>query len=387
MILKTVISQSNEKDNIYSEQPPITWGGADTGDYTTITTDSKTNIFVPSVAGVKNYNHGAGIIEFYGVGVLHCLWYSANTNETGVINVLYSKSINFGINWSAPVEIFEFQDDPAKNPASFPCRQIIASGFVVINAELYAVGDVNDLDTTVTPVRTGVGVLARKIESGGVFGAVYWIDDRNGTLTPPAEIPTYPTYTYNITLRNQIKTELIKNPEKRFVWYQGSLLNDILNTEGIHDSKRITEPSVCKLTNGQFLKLWRIVDTPPLFKIAQTSNNGSIWGATYETEIPDNPSKSVIFNYDNNIIIVGNNGTVNRYALFFAQSPDGYGYNSNNTYNIDKSTSNPVYSGLGKNAGCQYPSVIKLSNNKIACVYSISKEGIRIAIFDKPALI
>lgn len=390
MMLQTVISQGNLQDVSFDEQPTTVWGGADTGDYPTLAGVSKVDIFTPTTTEVDTYNHAPIIIEYFGDGVLHVLWNSSPLNETSATHTYYSKSTDFGVTWSAKTELFEYQDDETKDYLTETLRQFQPSGFIVINGDLYAVADVNDFFYNGgggAQIRTGVGVLARQVNSNGTFGTVYWIENVDGTLTPPTEIPTYPTYTFNTSLRNSIREEINKNPDKTFAWYQSVPETDEYDTQITFGSNLLYEPSVCELPSGQWLKLWRENKAQPVFKVAQTSNYGHGWGSLYVTDIPDSPSKTIHFRFNQEVCLVGNNGNAVRDSLYLGISIDGLNYSSDNLYNIDKDTAGQQFSGFGKGGGPQYPSAIKLSNGKIACVYSVRKEIIRVSIFDKPTLI
>ena len=380
MILQTLISQNNYKEGLYAANSSITWGAADTGDYPTLAGVVKTDVFTPTISLIDTYNHQPALIEHYGAGVLHTIWQSHKQNEQSSLRIFYSKSTDYGATWSSRVEIFEHQDDVDK-ALNLPVRQCLASGFIVIENELYAISDVNDIDDTIVDSRIGVGVLARKVNSNGTFGTVEWFENFDGSLTAPSPIPTYPSYNFNNVLRDKIKTEINSNPEKTLTWYQGVPITDTYNTEVIYGSDLLYEPSVCQLPNGQWLKLWRWQKSNS-YKVAQFSTYGVSWGDINVTEVPDNPSKTTLLKSGDKILMVGNNQNTQRFALYLAVSTNGLDYNVNDIYNLDRDSNLISFSGAGKSQGCQYPSLIKMSNGKHACIYSIKKENIRFSTFD-----
>ena len=390
MILKSIISQSNYTEDVFDEQPITTWGSADTGDYTTLTGVTKVDIFTPTTTGVDTYNHGGQIIEYYGNGVFHAVWYNSALNEPSATRMKYSKSIDYGLTWTIPVVIFEYQSDVTDDYEVTISRQVIPSSFVPINDELYMVVTVSDLEylnTDFATRRIGVGCACRKINSNGTFGTIYWIENVDGTFTAPTEIATFPVYTFNTTLRSQVRQYYTDNVDKQPTWWHGVPNTDVFKTYKTIDGRDVVEPSVVKLPSGQYLKLWRTVDSIPLFKWAQTSNYGFYWSDIYETDIPDMPSKTDNITDGNEVILVGNNGNQPRDGLFLSLSSDGLNYTDANTYDIDRDDAGQQFTGFAKGGGCQYPSIIKMSDGRFMCIYSVRKEIIRVAIFDKPTLI
>ena len=68
--------------------------------------------------------------------------------------------------------------------------------------------------------------------------------------------------------------------------------------------------------------------------------------------------------------------------MFIGISEGGFDYKT--AYNIDTESTGPLYSGTYKDTGAQYPDAIELNNGKIAVVYSVNKEDIKVSTFDKP---
>lgn len=392
MILQTVISQSNYKEDFFNEEPTVTWGAADTGDYPTISGVTKVDLFIPTISGVNTYNHHSQVVEYYGDGVIHVIYSTTNENEENPGEYIrYQKSENYGLTWTSPSTLLVSQDDITKDTQTDSGRVALADGFALFNDELYALIDVNDrssINESSPRTRTGVGALAVKINSNGTFGTPVWIDTPTGSFVAPAALGGFPSYSFDESLRTNLRNYLTVNPTELPYFYFSVPDSDFLKSEGLHGAIRLVEPSVCRLPSGQYFKLWRQIDTAPLFKVGQTSNYGHIWGDTFITEIPDQPSRTTIFNISSvEIGLTGNNGNASRDSLFFSLSDDGTTYSADNTHNIDKDITNPQFAGIGKSRGCQYPAAIKMSNGKIIVAYSVAKEKIRVAIFDKPTLI
>ena len=389
MIVQNIISQSN-KEVVYSEQPPITWEAATTGNYPSLTglNQQYKTIFSPTTSGVQTYNFHVFTIEFK--GYVHIMFSTSNANEENPGQyVRYTKSNDEFVTQETIQVLFESQDDVNKTFEESG-RVCVPCGFVVVNNELYGVTDVNDRGAGGNPRdRFGVGVLARKINENGTFGAVEWIENIDATLTAPTPISGYPSYSFNSSLRTEIKNYYKNNVESRPDWYYSVPSTDsIFSRVDPFEDGRLVEPRVTQIKSGQYLKLWRFGQgATTKYKVAQSSSNGFEWSAPYETQIPDSPSRTSVNRLnDGSTCVVGNNKS-GRVGLFIALSDDGLTYSSDNVYNVDYSNTAPVYAGENKAAGAQYPYAIHLKNNRILVAYSISKEDIKISIFDKPNLI
>ena len=386
MLLQTVISQNNY--DTLTSQPPTSWGALDDGNYPALPSVLKVDLFIPTISGVDTFNH-IPIVKELG-GVIHVAYSTAEENEENPGSyVRYQKSEDYGRTWSIPITLLESQDDPTKNRAVDGGRVTIPSTFTIYGSELYAIIEINDRDSDAdsTPrTRTGVGVLAVKVNYNSTFDTPVWIENLYSTFTAPAPIPTYPAYLFDSSLRYNLRYSMIKFADTPLIYYSAPL-NDPLSSESLFGSIRILEPSTAILSNGQYLKLWRPVDTGMVYKIAQTSDNNITWSEPYITQIPDSPSRTVILTLKSKeVVITGNNNNVIRSPLFSALSSDGFNYKSENIYDIDVETTGASFSGIGKGTGVQYPDAIEMGSGEIIIIYSVNKEGIRCAIFDKPVL-
>lgn len=391
MILQSIISQGKNYEDFLGN-PDFSWGGADNGNYPDTLNPTKVFLVIPDTINVNTYHHHP-IIEEHN-NAIHVMYSTTNADEENAgMYVWYQKSYDYGLNWTNPVTLIEPQDDLTKDVNTQGGRVVIPSAFSIINNELYCVCDVNDrssINESNPRTRDGVGVLARKINNNETFGDIYWIENIDSSFNPPANVVGYPSYLFNETLRQEIRNYFINNPDKRPRWYYSVSDVDILYSEfNNFNSGYLTEPSIVKMPNNQYLKMWRYVGGS-LNKFAQTSDYGNYFNSPYETNIPDSPSVTEIYRLNNNeICIVGNNkGTsgISRSPLYFAISTDGFNYESNDIYNVDSETSGPNFPGLNKNTGVAYPDIIQMSNNKIIVVYSVNKEDIKVSIFDKPTI-
>lgn len=390
--LQQVISQTNYFDNnIFEDQPDITWGASDAGAYPDLSGVVKVDVWVPTSEEASN-NHHPFLENAYGDVFL-----SFSTTNSGEENpgqfVRYTKTSDYGETWSTIDTLFPSMDDISKDRAIEGGRVIIPAGFAIVDGELYGLGDVNDRDSDAesspTRKRIGVGIVARKINNNGTLGTIYWIDNIDNSFTSPSPVSGFPSYAFNISLRTSIKRYFYEHPEKRPTWHFSVPVTDFLRTRYLTiDEEELCEPSITQLPNGQWLKLWR-----PCFgaistdrKRAQTSVYGYIWSESYETQIPDSPSRSEIITlYNNVVMVVGNNQTGRRY-LFTSFSSNGYNYAANNVYIIDEETAGPTYPNPGKGTGVQYPYPLQMDNGKVIVAYSVNKEDIRVATFNIPVL-
>jgi len=364
---------------------PIVWSGSTSGNYTALSGVSQTFVttFAPTAVNDKAYNHHPFIIE-HG-GAIHLMYSTGNTNEeeSGQY-VRYQKSIDGGATFSTPVTLVVPQDITGGYLVRRVC---LPSFFIVVEGSLYAIVDVNTRASGSAGTRTGVGTLAVKVNSNATFETPFWIINPAGNTTAPTPILGFPAYQFNTFLGSKILNAILDS-ERRPSFFYSCPVSNPLYTVSAFKTVRMEEPTVTKLSNGLWIRLWRILDTT-YKKIAQYSFDGSNWGGLNTTEIPDWASRSEFLKCsDGRIILVGNNNTpTNRTPLFYAQSADGLEYKSGNIFNIDTETTGPVYPGTYKETGVQYPHLTELSNGKIAVAYSVNKEQIRVSIFNKPTLV
>lgn len=386
MLLHSIISQSNNV--VLENQPEITWEGDTSGDYQNLTglNQTKVTIWSPTGSGDRAYNHHAHCFEYY--GHLHVCYSTANDDEEEPGQyVRYQKSTDGGATWSTPQVLLESQDDITKG-WTVAGRVAIPSCFVITEGKLYAVVDINDKGAS-NSSRTGVGVLAIKINSNATFSTPKWIENVDGTTNAPSAVGGYPSYSFDNTLRTKIRNYLLI-PKNLPTWYYSVPSSDPLFSRNTFGGNAVSEPSAVRLPNSQILKLWRLLVGGSDTKIAQVSNdNGATFEDLYDTGIPDQPSRTKLLqlNSTTEVGVIGNNDSTNRSPLFFALSEDGLTYKASNIYNIDTETTGAVYSGVYKDTGVQYPDAVQLQNGKIFTAYSVNKEDIRISIFDKPTAV
>jgi hypothetical protein len=383
MFLQSIISQFNYQ---VLENPTVLWNSPTTGNYNSISGIEYITLATPVGENNLAFNHICFAKECYGkIYVMYNTTNQIEGNPGGFVRYQYSD--DYGLTWSNPITLFEPQDDLTKNGRTEDGRVIIPAGFVIINGELYAIGDVTDY-TADQSSRVGVGEIARKINADNTLNDIYWIDTLSGSFTAPEPISGYPSYTFNESLRALIRDYVIQNPPEQPTRYYGVPDNDPLNTwRTYHNGNQLAEPSIVQLPTGGYLKLWRALSGFTNIKIGQVSDNGVVWGETFATEIPDSPSSTVTLNVDNKILVIGNNEGSTRTPLFLAISQDGLTYNSENIYNVDTENNPAQYPDAFKNIGVQYPAAIRMSNNKILVAYSVNKEDIRIAIFELPEIV
>jgi hypothetical protein len=366
----------------------ITFGGSDTSaDYGSIAGISKVNIFSPSTSGVDTYNHIPWAIEHD--SAIHVMFATGEEDEEGPGQyVRYSKSTDGGATWSTPVTLLEEQDDGTLDYLVSGGRVCVPSGFIPVGSDMYAVVDVNDRSVGPNPrTRTGVGVLAIGVGSGG-FETPVWIENVDGSTDAPTPISGYPSYSFNSTLRTQIRNAIIADPTLTPQWYYSVPTDDLFYSRGMYEGEELVEPCVAQLPNGKFIKNWRNTDSSVQKVIVQMGNSGFSYEDAYITDIPDDPSRKRMIKFSDDVMAVcGNNQAANRQNLYIAFSSDGFTYGASNDYTIDIETTGATYSGDGKTTGSQYPHVIELANGKVFVVYSVNKEDIECATFTKPTLV
>lgn len=387
MIIQDIISQRNNK--VFENQPESVWGASDSGDYPLLGGITTVDLFTPTISGVDTYNHVTMVRYFK--GILHVMYATNNENEANPGGYLrYQKSDDIGVSWSLPQTLFDSPDDITKDYLTEDGRHNIPCGFVVVNNELYAVSETNHMNAGGVGVRTrtGVGVMARKINDNGTFGTIYWIENVNGTLTAPTSYPGYQGYSFDNSLRLLLRNAMVTDYRNVCSRYYSVPPEDPLNTrETYYSGNQLIEPHLTKLPSGQFVRYWRAITGFTDKKIIQTGENGVTWGDTYESLVPDSPSDTNIFTLKNNIIaMVGNNQT-SREALFLALSSDGFVFTIDNIYNIAEKPYNAQFPGQGKGSGVAYPALEEIPNGKFVVIYSLNKEEIKCLLIDVPDLI
>lgn len=389
MILQSIISQSNINSLVLDETPSTSWGAALDGNYTTLSGITKSTIFIPTTTDVDTYNHH--IQSFYYYDAIHCIFSTHENAELGYgSRIRYSKSTDYGVTWSTPIELLEAQDDSTADYTTVSGRQSIACGFAIYNSELYAIISVDELGANAS-YRSGVGILAVKINSNATFGIPVWIDTPESDFVAPSAVPTYTSYSFDTSLRTNLRSYMILNQYKSDqISYFATSTSDPLYVREDYSGNELSEPSVAKLPNGQYIKLWKGVSN---YKTAQTSTNQISWGNTFLTNIPDGTgtqrSRERIYKMNNgNVCVIGNNQGTSRDPLYFSMSSDGLNYASGNTYNIDVTTYGSQFSGQGKSRGAQHPTQpIELPNGKLCVCYNWNKEEVYSATFDIPSLV
>jgi hypothetical protein len=364
---------------------PTIWGGAISGNYPALSVAGQTfvNAWEPTAVNDRAYNHHPFIIEFG--GAIHIMYSTANTDEeqAGTF-VRYQKSIDGGLTFSTPIELVVPQD----GAVGFAARRIcLPSIFTVLDGELFAIVDINDRATGSAGDRFGVGTLAIKINSDATFTTPVWIINPSGNTTAPTAKSGFASYLFDTILASRIINNLI-NSERRPSFFYSCPTDNPMYTVSSFKGTRMEEPTVIKLPNGLWMKLWRVLDTT-YKKIAQYSFDGINWGGLNTTNIPDWHARSEFLKLsDGRIVLTGNNTfSANRTPLYITQSSDGLNFKSTNIYNIDTETTGAVYTGVYKTTGVSYPHLTQLANGKIAVVYSVNKEKIRVSIFTMPAII
>lgn len=387
-LLRTIISQQNPK--VQTNFDPINWTAPTSGNYTILPNVIKRDIWIPSTSLVETYNHHPFAIEHN--GEIHVMHSTDASEEEGVgMYIRYTKSSDKFETQEPYQVLFEPQDD-VNEIRSNGGRVCIPSGFTIVEGELYALTDVNDRLSGSDPrPRVGVGVLARKINPNGTFDTPFWIENVDGSLTAPAPISGFPSYSFDSVMRQKIRNYWIYNVLEQPEWYLSTPDHDYLHTNyDLNGTDFLTEPRILKLLSNQFVKIWRYAGSVAnYFKYVQFSDYGYNWTDPVISNIPDSPSRTaVVSTIDKKFILIGNadNGGI-RSPLFFIISNDGLNYDANNIYTIDTETSAPDFSGFGKGVGVQYPHAIELSTGEIFVVYSVNKEGIRCSYFNKPNII
>lgn len=386
MLLQQIMSQ-NANESVESISN-INWNASEDGNYQNNLAKTKRIIWQPTQANDRAYNHHNFLKKHN--NALHIIHSTCNTGEEDPgMWIRYTKItdlVNFN-NHTTHVDLFPPQDDVSK-PILEGGRVCVPCGFAIVNGELYGVTDVNDRSASNEHPRdrVPVGILARKINDDGTFGAIKWIKNKQGNTVAPLPISGYASYDFDFNLGLSIDNYFRSHPNNYPVWYFSVPDSDPLYNRGVFNGDVLVEPSSCVI-NETILKLWRKTGVAPYYKIGQTSINGIVWSDPFETGIPDSPSLSKVLNIGSNIGIIGNNFGGTRIPLFFAISEDGLSYESLNVYDIESQTTSLVFSGHGKGIGFQYPSLIDLEDGRLASCYSENKENIILSVFDKPPIV
>lgn len=362
----------------------IDWQGATTGNYPILPTSSnqtKVTTFYPTTVNVETYNHHPHIIEHN--GAIYLQYSTANINEEDPGEYMrWQKSRDGGTTWTTPSVLFSPPDDLNKGFNVFG-RVCIPAGWAIVDGKLYGLSDMNDKGAG-NSSRDKVGVLAVELKSDDTLGIPFWIANQNGSDTSPAPIEGYPAHNFDKKLSTEIINYLLE-PYLNPTWFYSVPDDHPLQTGGGRNG--ITEPTVCELPDGRYMKLWRKVEGNRKIKAVAFSYDGINYGGVLDTNIPDWDSRSHLVRLsDGRITLVGNNVNPNsqRNPLFFAQSVDGLEWKANNVYNLDSFSDPIAFTGTYKTIGAQYPHSILLANGKICCAYSLNKEGIRVSVFDAP---
>lgn len=354
------------------------------GSYNTLPSSSDLftrKIWETTTAGVFAFNHFSRIYEFN--QRLFIMWMCHSHDEHGCGQFIrYSYSDDFGDTWSSADTLFPQMADMIRDTGS-NIRFLMPIGFCEISGDLYAVAEVND-----TGDLSGgyVGATARKINTNGTLGDinVVWTYDGSNVITGKTG---YPTYTYDGTNWNAIKTWFTtsgKRPASH--GSTGAILESRITTSGaISLSGTLIEQFELTMPYGSNFRIWRQLSggiTGTDYYYTQYSRDGTTWYAPIKGNIPYPVTMGAIKQVGlNKIILVGNPhkdpALEIRSPLLMAVCGPDLQFLPQNIYNIRTGGSANRFEGSSKNGAYAYPDYIIMSNGRLGISYTtFGKEDI-----------
>lgn len=338
---------------------------------------NKINIWSPTVAGDRAYNHHCLITSHN--GVIYGAFSTHNYDEdAGGQYIRGTYSIDDGVTFSQPYTLYQSMSDMVrKEPIEYIYRALTPAMWITLGSDLYLIAEY----TSNSPGEGGfgVGVLAAKMNETTkqleTPFLVYSIEEETPFLSG------YPFYDYNIY--SGLILNKLKEPDNlpRWDYTSRDFLPNISNT--ILEGSAIT-------VNDIVYRLWRLYPYSSKRKQLQTSVNGGLsFSNQQNTEIIDNPSVTVWKVLSNGKIAMMGNDTIgfpysglHRQNLFFALADEDLVFNLENIYDVETNIKNVIqFEGARKSGGASYVDFCE-HNGKIISMYSEGKESIYVTTFD-----
>lgn len=274
-----------------------------------------------------------------------------------------------GRTWSRCMELFPPMDKD-ETPADRPngsWRSLTANGWVTLDGELYAIAEVFDAGAKFQ----GLGRVARRVDSAGPNGNVFWLLDN-----PPEPLPGFPQYSDltdpAVTKIAAAIARILRDPLKTLPWeYQ----NGTCWAYGL-DGQALCEPTVYSRPDGALVKVWRDKGRSKSLRLyASISVKPGFWWPAIQTNAPSSPSKVASGSLPRGgIYLVGNFVPGTRDHLIVALSEDGLNFNRAAAIRYGA----PPARFSTRSHAFAYPSTV-VANDALWVIYSSGKEDIAVS--------
>jgi len=337
--------------------------------FTNVVSGSNTNIWTPTVAQDRTYNHDIHLFrDGSRIYLTHCTHDQDEDSAGQYVRYVYSD--DEGTTWSSyntAITAWEPMDLTHTVNAHIP----YPTANVTVNGQTYILYDV-DFVVKSTEAFSGYGLLAQSITSG-VFGTPVWIYGGHTDVRFSQA---------DDGLKQQILSTLFTRGNVFQFMY---CLNTLWPRSQGNTESYFSEGVSMKLHNSYWIRYSRAMNTfPTSFVYSQNSVNGVDWSYPVATVIPNSPSKLAFVQHSTGLKILIFNPfnylSISRDPLVAVFSNDGITWNSAKTIRLIGSDT-PIYAGQFKTGAAAYPSAIELNNQKILVAYSIHKELIETTTF------
>lgn len=333
------------------------------------------------------YNHHPAITRTDG-GLIatwsnHLQGFTTGGEEGPGQKILYTRKPE-GEGWAGAAELFPSIDN--HGPAFDAGRVVIANGFAHVNGSTYAIAEVSENQAKQPGdqrVRTGLGRLARQVQTDGTLGSIFWLD-----ADPPAPKSGFdqfddPGSTPSLAPTATAIKAYLAQPLNEPAWDFIARNN---NEEPVDaDGNLMVERSAYQRPDGSLVRLFRDSQRRGFLFTQTSSDDGQTWTQPEQTNVPDSPSKTVSGTLpDGRVYVVGNqinDVSYGRDPLTLAISRDGVNFDWAAAVRYDAPKID--FPGDGKGPGFQYPSVT-LDGDEMVVTYSIGKEDVAVSRFAIP---
>ena len=319
-------------------------------------------IFVPTVADVRNWNHGA-LLTVTGDSLL-LLWASGARDEAAAgACVLASWSHDEGITWSEPeiaVPPFEPTDLSHTLLATNTAPETVLT---LPDGRSFVAYDI----TSVTPddIYTPIGVAAHEL--GADWPEPKWIHAGDDSLEM-ADAATARVLRNALIARGRVGRSALAL-SWRGKWPHSA-----------NEQVFIETVSLPLLNGAGWVRYGRGYGTEADDKLLyQFSANGADYQPIGAAVMDHAPSlvAGLIHSSGKRLLAWNQEGVRN--PLLIGVSDDALNWNA--IYVLRDDASEPEFPGYAKWGGPSYPSLCEISDGRVACAYSIAKERIEISIF------
>lgn len=350
-----------------------------------LTPDSVSNVWTPTVDGVRAYNHGPILAPQTIADHIDLAWYCHGSAEgkSGSYTEYYTSSDN-GVTWTRRDNIMPSQSPMSGIGVNGAGYVAYPTQWVFVGDQLYCVCTVLDYNGS---IYTGRWFTAVPITQGvvGTPKLIYFSDGY--TLQTPYD-GTYPQYEFDQDLADAILPQMSLSNMKVV---QG--MDDIWPPSGIGDYN-INEftgaqlPDLSGWVNYGRIELGHFAGGgAEEYMCMRTSPDGNIWSDWEPTNMTNAPSKMELIRIADGRFLFTYNPWGGRSTALFCLSDDPLRWSTDEMYSIRPANFSPYtqqFFGSAKSGRTAYHSTIQRLDGKMLTAHSQFKEKMEVFVWTLP---